>query len=91
MECNSGRFDFLCRGETDRQCALREVREETGIEREAIKIDRHFRYTETYYPVYARLVDDALTAVDLRLAYKSDINDLEVKRSRRLYESSLVT
>lgn len=42
-------------GETDRECALREVQEETGIEADAIHVDSRFSYAETYYPVYKRL------------------------------------
>jgi hypothetical protein len=42
-------------GETDRECALREVWEETGIKADAIHVDSRFSYAETYYPVYKRL------------------------------------
>lgn len=42
-------------GETDLDCALRELREETGIGRGEIELDPGFRYEETYYPTYARL------------------------------------
>ncbi|NUQ76466.1 MAG: NUDIX domain-containing protein, partial [Polyangiaceae bacterium] len=42
-------------GESDLQCALRELCEETGIERDEIDLDPTFRYQETYYPAYARL------------------------------------
>ncbi|MCA9067513.1 MAG: NUDIX domain-containing protein [Planctomycetaceae bacterium] len=41
-------------GETDLECALREMEEETGISRESVKIDPDFRFSEVYYPVYKR-------------------------------------
>lgn len=37
-------------GETEVECALRELEEETGIGADAIKLDRDFRYAEIYYP-----------------------------------------
>ncbi|MFO0918226.1 MAG: NUDIX domain-containing protein [Planctomycetaceae bacterium] len=41
-------------GETDEQCALREMWEETGIPKDAVRIDPNFRFEEIYYPVEAR-------------------------------------
>lgn len=41
-------------GEDDRQCALRECWEETGIPEDALILDPDFRYEEQYYPVEAR-------------------------------------
>lgn len=41
-------------GETDEQCALREMWEETGISPEAVRLDPNFRFEETYYPVEPR-------------------------------------
>lgn len=41
-------------GETDLECALREMEEETGLSREAVQIDPAFRFSEVYYPVYKR-------------------------------------
>jgi 8-oxo-dGTP pyrophosphatase MutT (NUDIX family) len=41
-------------GETELECALREMEEETGISREAVRIDEGFRFAEIYYPVYKR-------------------------------------
>jgi 8-oxo-dGTP pyrophosphatase MutT (NUDIX family) len=45
-------------GETDKQCALREMWEETGIAPEAVRIDPEFRYEEVYHPVEARFGSD---------------------------------
>jgi 8-oxo-dGTP pyrophosphatase MutT (NUDIX family) len=41
-------------GETEEQCALREMTEETGIPAHAVQLDPHFRYQEVYYPHEAR-------------------------------------
>ncbi len=41
-------------GEAERACAMRELREETGLEAEDITLDDHFRYAVTYYPRYKR-------------------------------------
>ena len=41
-------------GETELQCALREMEEETGISPGAVRIDENFRFSEVYYPVYDR-------------------------------------
>lgn len=41
-------------GETDMECALREMWEETGIPREAVEIVPDFQYQEVYYPFEAR-------------------------------------
>lgn len=55
---NAGRYD-LPKGhvegqETEMQCALRELREETGIHADDVTVDPQFRYSETYYPRYKR-------------------------------------
>jgi len=41
-------------GETEQQCALREMTEETGIPADSVQLDPEFRYEETYYPYEAR-------------------------------------
>jgi len=41
-------------GETELDCALRELDEETGINREQIRIDPEFRFEETYHARYKR-------------------------------------
>jgi bis(5'-nucleosidyl)-tetraphosphatase len=41
-----------CSGETEIQTALRELREETGLTAEQVKIDPTFMWTDTYYPKY---------------------------------------
>lgn len=41
-------------GETETQCALREMWEETGIAISAVELDPDFRYQEVYYPYEAR-------------------------------------
>jgi serine/threonine protein kinase/8-oxo-dGTP pyrophosphatase MutT (NUDIX family)/predicted transcriptional regulator len=53
-----GRYD-LPKGhvegvETEMECAMRELREETGIQPDNVSVDPGFRYTETYYPRYKR-------------------------------------
>ena len=41
-------------GETEIECALRELSEETGIPRELVKLEEGFRYVDKYYPKYRR-------------------------------------
>jgi 8-oxo-dGTP pyrophosphatase MutT (NUDIX family) len=41
-------------GETEVECAVRELAEETGIRREQVALDPEFWHTETYYPRYKR-------------------------------------
>lgn len=42
-------------GETDEQCALRELLEETGIPPDAVTLDRRFSFESVYYPRYRRV------------------------------------
>jgi len=41
-------------GETEMECAFREVFEETGISQSQLLVEHGFRYTEIYYPRYKR-------------------------------------
>ncbi|OYW13452.1 MAG: hypothetical protein B7Z55_16835 [Planctomycetales bacterium 12-60-4] len=41
-------------GETDVECALREMWEETGIPQDSVQLDPDFQYQEVYYPYEAR-------------------------------------
>lgn len=43
----------LEQGETERQCALRELEEETGIRAEELQLDPNFRFS-TSYPVWPK-------------------------------------
>ena len=49
---HADRFDlpkgYLEEGETELQCALRELREETGVAADAVEIDEQFRFTTEY-------------------------------------------
>ncbi len=42
------------KGETDLECALREMEEETGFPRDAVRLDDEFLFSEIYYPTYQR-------------------------------------
>lgn len=41
-------------GESDLECALREMNEETGIAIDAVQVEPGFEYRSTYYPQSAR-------------------------------------
>lgn len=41
-------------GESEIECALRELQEETGILKDDVALDPHFRYETKYYPKYRR-------------------------------------
>jgi bis(5'-nucleosidyl)-tetraphosphatase len=47
-------------GETDLECALREMTEETGISIDAVKVEPGFEYRSVYYPQYARYNNETI-------------------------------
>jgi bis(5'-nucleosidyl)-tetraphosphatase len=47
-------------GESDLDCALREMNEETGISIDAVEIDLDFQYRSIYYPQSARLDNEVV-------------------------------
>lgn len=53
------RFDLpkghLDPGESDEECALRELFEETGIPPDAVELDQHYTFESVYYPRYRRI------------------------------------
>ena len=55
---HASRFDLpkghCKRGETDLECALRELEEETAIRSADIRLDHDFRCEQIYYPRYQR-------------------------------------
>lgn len=55
---HSHRFDLpkghVEAGETEIECALREMWEETGIPTNQVALDSDFRYEEVYYPIEPR-------------------------------------
>ena len=47
-------------GESDLECALREMTEETGILASAVTIEPNFQYRSVYYPQYARFNNEII-------------------------------
>lgn len=47
-------------GESDLECALREMNEETGIPISTVKIEPDFQYRSIYYPKYARYDNETI-------------------------------
>jgi bis(5'-nucleosidyl)-tetraphosphatase len=47
-------------GETDLECALREMNEETGIPVSNVRIEPDFQYRSVYYPQYARYDNETI-------------------------------
>lgn len=47
-------------GETELECALRELYEETGIESNILHLDKIFRFTTTYETRYQRFADQTI-------------------------------
>jgi len=59
-------------GESDIQTALREVREETGLNTDALVVDTDFVYEETYYPFYKRFKEKVAKTICVFLAVMKD-------------------
>jgi 8-oxo-dGTP pyrophosphatase MutT (NUDIX family) len=66
-------------GETEVECALRELGEETGLTAADVHLDEGFRHTVTYHPIYKRLGERVEKTVVLFLGWL--VTDAEVRVS----------
>jgi 8-oxo-dGTP pyrophosphatase MutT (NUDIX family) len=88
-------------GESEIACALRELREETGIEQDSIDLDPAFRYIATYCPRYKRYsgepVEKTLVvflgwlhgAADIRLSEHASYQWVDWRPPHRIQEQTI--
>src|SRR5437016_5143127 len=64
LMCHPDRYDLpkghIREGESETDCALRELHEETGLAADAVQIEPGFRFTTTYYPRYRRFNNEVV-------------------------------